>query len=133
MRADTGEIRVSRHLGVFSCRADLNPKTARSQFIGGMTMGVGWPCTSTASSMDPRFGMIVNHDLASYHIATNADVEDIDAIWLDEDDPHADSDGARRVSARSGSSGPRGDRQCRHHATGVRVRDLPLTPDKFLA
>jgi xanthine dehydrogenase YagR molybdenum-binding subunit len=76
VNADTGEIRVSRMLGVFSVGRVINPVTARSQFIGGMTMGIGM-ALHEHGVMDPRFGTIVNHDFADYHIPTCADIEDI--------------------------------------------------------
>ncbi|WP_309133143.1 xanthine dehydrogenase family protein molybdopterin-binding subunit, partial [Brevibacterium sp.] len=84
----TGEIRLSRMLGVFSAGRIVNPRTARSQFIGGMTMGLGMALMEI-SELDPRFGHVVNHDLAEYHVPTNADVPEIEAMWLDEDDPLA--------------------------------------------
>ena len=70
-------------LGVFSVGRIINPVTARSQFIGGMTMGIGM-ALHEHGVMDPRFGTIVNHDFADYHIPTCADIEDMDAIWLEE-------------------------------------------------
>jgi CO/xanthine dehydrogenase Mo-binding subunit len=69
INADTGEIHVSRMLGVFSVGRIINPVTARSQFIGGMTMGIGM-ALHERGVMDPRFGIIVNHDFADYHIPT---------------------------------------------------------------
>ena len=85
VNADTGEIRVSRMLGVFSVGRVINPVTARSQFVGGMTMGIGM-ALHEHGVVDPRFGTIVNHDFADYHIPTCADIEDLDAIWLEEHD-----------------------------------------------
>jgi xanthine dehydrogenase YagR molybdenum-binding subunit len=130
--ADTGELRVSRMLGVFSCGRIINPRTARSQFIGGMTMGVGM-ALHEHSVMDPRFGMIINHDLAGYHIPTNADIEDIDASWLDEEDPNSGPLGARGVGEIGIVGTAAAIANAAYHATGVRIRDLPLTPDKFMA
>src|SRR5581483_6384564 len=85
---DTGEVRVPRMLGVFSVGRIVNPLTARSQLIGGMIMGLSM-ALHEQSVLDPRFGHIVNSDFAEYHVPTNADVRDIDAIWLDEYDEHA--------------------------------------------
>src|SRR5205085_7902647 len=82
---DTGEVRVPRMLGVFAAGRIINPKTARSQFIGGMTMGLGMALLEEGV-MDREFGDYLNHDLAQYHVPTCADVADIDAIWVDEDD-----------------------------------------------
>ena len=75
--------RLARRPGVFSVGRVIHPVTARSQFIGGMTMGIGM-ALHERGVMDPRFGTIVNHDFADYHIPTCADVEDLDAIWLEE-------------------------------------------------
>src|SRR4029450_8067899 len=83
VNAATGEIRVSRMLGVFSVGRVINPVTARSQFIGGGNTGIG-VALHEQGVMDPRFGTIVNHDFADYHIPTCADIEDIDAMWLEE-------------------------------------------------
>ena len=74
---------ASRGCSVFLVGRIINPVTARSQFIGGMTMGIGM-ALHEHGVMDPRFGTIVNHDFADYHIPTCADIEDIDAIWLEE-------------------------------------------------
>src|SRR6266516_2395684 len=84
---DTGEIRVPRLLGVFAAGRIVNAKTARSQLIGGMTMGIGM-ALHEESVIDERFADYVNHDFASYHVPTDADVEEIEATWIDEDDPH---------------------------------------------
>src|SRR5581483_8321376 len=102
---DTGEIRVARMLGVFSAGRIINPRTARSQFIGGMTMGLSMALLEH-SVMDPRFGHVVTHDFAEYHIAANADVVDMEAIWLEENDPHSNR-WDRAASARSVSSARR--------------------------
>ena len=79
----TGEIHVSRMLGVFSVGRVINPTTLRSQLIGGMTMGLSM-ALHEESVRDHRFGHVVTQDLASYHISSHADIPDIDAIWLDE-------------------------------------------------
>src|SRR5439155_6161614 len=78
VHADTHEIRVSRMLGVFDVGRIVNPQTARSQLIGGMTMGLSM-ALHEESIFDPRFGHMVNHDLAGYHNATNADNKQIEA------------------------------------------------------
>src|SRR5207245_2513981 len=80
---DTGEIRVPRLLGVFAAGRIINPRTARSQFIGGMTMGLSMALHET-SVWDPRIGQVANHDLAEYHVTVNADLTSIEAHWLDE-------------------------------------------------
>ena len=87
VREDTGEVRVTRLLGVFDVGRIVNPRTARSQLVGGMTMGLSM-ALHEQSLVDPRFGHVVNHDLAEYHIASCADVGEIEAFWIDEHDPH---------------------------------------------
>jgi xanthine dehydrogenase YagR molybdenum-binding subunit len=72
--ADTGEIGIPRMLGVFDVGRLVNPRTARSQLIGGMTMGLPM-ALHEEGVLDPRFGHVVNQDFAGYHIATNADVD----------------------------------------------------------
>ena len=91
---DTGEIRVPRMLGVFSVGRAINARTLRSQLIGGMTMGLSM-ALHEESMRDPRFGHVVTQDLATYHISAHADVQDIDAIWLDEVDEHFNPMGSR--------------------------------------
>lgn len=128
----TGEVRVSRMLGVFSAGRIVNPVTARSQFIGGMTMGLS-AALLEESWRDPRFGHVVTQDLASYHVAAHADVRDLEAIWLDEDDFRVTPMGARGIGEIGIVGSPAAVANAVHHATGVRIRDLPITPDKLLA
>jgi xanthine dehydrogenase YagR molybdenum-binding subunit len=128
----TGEIRVPRMLGVFSVGRVVNPVTARSQFIGGMTMGLS-AALFEESWRDPRFGHVVTQDLASYHVATHADVGDLEAVWFDEDDFRVSPMGARGIGEIGIVGSPAAVANAVHHATGVRIRDLPITPDKLLA
>jgi xanthine dehydrogenase YagR molybdenum-binding subunit len=128
---DTGEVRVPRMLGVFSVGRIINPRTARSQLIGGMTMGLSMALFEH-SVMDPRFGHIVNHDFAEYHVAAHADVADIDAAWLDENDAHTNPMGSRGIGEIGIVGSAAAVVNASYHATGVRVRDLPATPDRFL-
>ena len=132
VNAATGEVRVPRMLGVFSVGRIINPRTARSQFIGGMTMGLSM-ALHEHSVMDARFGEVVTHDFAEYHIAAHADVEDIDAIWLDESDPHSNAMGSRGIGEIGIVGVAAAIGNAVWHATGIRVRDLPITPDKLLA
>jgi xanthine dehydrogenase YagR molybdenum-binding subunit len=132
INADTGEIRVSRMLGVFSVGRVINPMTARSQFIGGMTMGIGM-ALHERGVMDPRFGTIVNHDFADYHIPTCADIEDLDAIWLKEHVAPSGVRGARGLGEIGIVGAAAAIANAAYHATGVRARNLPLTPDTFLS
>ncbi|MBA8824495.1 xanthine dehydrogenase YagR molybdenum-binding subunit [Saccharopolyspora lacisalsi] len=131
VHADTGEIRVPRLLGVFAAGRIINPRTAHSQFLGGMTMGVSM-ALHEHSVTDERFGHVVNQDFAGYHIASNADIGSIEATWLDEYDPHVNPMGSKGIGEVGivGTAAAVGN--AAHHATGIRVRELPLTPDKFL-
>ena len=96
MSAVTGEVRVMRLLGLFGAGRIINPLTARSQLIGGMTMGLSGALFED-SVIDPRFGNVVNNDLAGYHIAAHADVVDIRAKWIDEFDPYFGPTGAKGI------------------------------------
>jgi xanthine dehydrogenase YagR molybdenum-binding subunit len=129
---DTAEVRVERALGVFACGRILNPKTARSQFIGGMTMGIGM-ALEEESTIDPRFGDFVNHDLAQYHVPVSADVPRIDAVWIDEVDPHINPMGAKGIGEIGIVGMAAAVANAVHDATGIRIRDLPIRPDKLVA
>jgi xanthine dehydrogenase YagR molybdenum-binding subunit len=131
VNADTGEIRVPRLLGVFAAGRIINPQTARSQLLGAMTMGLSM-ALHEASVLDPRFGDYVNHDFAEYHIATNADVGTIDVTWIDEDDPHVNPLGAKGIGEIGIVGTAAAIANAIYHATGIRVRDLPITLDKLL-
>ncbi len=131
VHADTGEVRVPRMLGVFGAGAIINPQLARSQFIGGMTMGLGMALHEHAVT-DPRFGHVVTHDLAEYHVAANADVVDMDAVWLDEHDDKVNPMGSKGIGEIGIVGAAAAIANATWHATGIRVRDLPLTADKFL-
>ncbi|MEU1785810.1 xanthine dehydrogenase family protein molybdopterin-binding subunit [Streptomyces sparsogenes] len=128
---DTGEITVPRALGVFAAGRIVNPRTARSQFLGGMTMGL-----STAlweqSTMDPVTGHYVNHDFAEYHIATCADIRDLEAEWIEENDPHVNPMGTKGIGEIGIVGTAAAVANAVHNATGIRIRDLPITPDKLL-
>jgi xanthine dehydrogenase YagR molybdenum-binding subunit len=128
---DTGEIRVPRLLGVFAVGRIINPKTGRSQLLGGMTMGLSM-ALHEASELDPRFGDYVNHDFAGYHIAVNADVSAVEVSWIDEDDPHVNPLGVKGIGEVGIVGTAAAIANAVHHATGIRVRDLPITLDKLL-
>ncbi len=109
----------------------INARTARSQLIGGMTMGLSM-ALHEHSVVDTRFGHVVNHDFAEYHIPVNADVGDIEAVWLDECDPHSNPMGSRGIGEIGIVGTAAGIANAAYHATGIRVRELPITPDKRL-
>ncbi|WP_445257124.1 xanthine dehydrogenase family protein molybdopterin-binding subunit [Nocardioides aurantiacus] len=127
----TGEVRVPRLLGVYSVGRIVNPVLARSQFLGAMTMGLG-AALLEESVRDPRFGHVVTQDLASYHVATHADVHDLEVEWLDESDTLATPMGSRGIGEIGIVGTSAAIANATHHATGIRVRSLPLTPDHFL-
>lgn len=128
---DTGEIRVPRMLGVFAAGRIVNARTARSQLIGGMTMGLSM-ALHELGYFDTRTGHVVNHDFAEYHVAANADVGTVDAVWLDEEDPHVNPLGTKGIGEIGIVGTAASIVNAAYHATGIRVRDLPMTPDDFL-
>jgi len=128
---DTGEVRVPRMVGVFAVGRIVNPRTARSQLVGGMTMGLSM-ALHEHGVLDPRTGHVVNHDLAEYHIAVNADVPEIDVHWLDEHDEHLNPMGTKGIGEIGIVGSPAAIANATFDATGVRVRDLPLTADRFV-
>jgi xanthine dehydrogenase YagR molybdenum-binding subunit len=129
--ADSGEIRLRRMLSVFAAGRILNPTTARSQAIGGMIWGMG-AALLEESVMDGRLGGFVNHDLAEYHIATNADVPEIDAVFLDEHDDKANPFGSKGIGELGICGAGAAIANAVYNATGARVRSFPITLDKLL-
>ncbi|HEY9524295.1 MAG TPA: molybdopterin cofactor-binding domain-containing protein, partial [Thermopolyspora sp.] len=129
---DTGEVRVSRLLGVFGVGRIINPKTARSQLVGGMTMGLSMALLEE-SVMDVEYGDYLNHDFAQYHIAACADVPDVEATWIDEDDPHLNPMGAKGIGEIGIVGTAAAVANAVHHATGIRIRDLPIRLDRLVS
>ena len=129
--AGTGEVRVPRLLGVFAAGRIVSPVQARSQFIGGMTMGLSM-ALHEESAMDPEFGDYPNHDLAGYHIAAHADVPDIEVAWIDEAEPELGPLGAKGIGEVGIVGTAAAIANAVYHATGIRVRDLPIRLDKLL-
>jgi xanthine dehydrogenase YagR molybdenum-binding subunit len=130
--ADTGEITVPRLLGVFAAGRILNPKTARSQFLGGMTMGLSM-ALHEESIMDARFGDFLNADLAGYHVAACADVHAIEAVWVDEEDDRLNPMGSKGIGEIGIVGTAAAIANAVHHATGIRIRDLPIQPDRLIS
>ncbi len=130
--ADTGEIRLRRMLGVFTAGRILNAKTARSQAIGGMVFGVG-AALMEALELDPRFGMYVNNSLAEYHVPVHADIPAIEAIFLPELDDKSNPLKSKGIGELGICGAGAAIANAVYNATGVRIRDYPLTLDKVLA
>jgi len=127
---DTGEVRVPRMTGVFAAGRIVNTTTARSQLLGGMAMGLSM-ALHEESLLDERYGSYTNHDLAEYLIATNADIGKVDVSWIDEDDPHVNPLGIKGIGEIGIVGAAAAVGNAYFHATGLRVRDLPITPDKY--
>ncbi|MBR7744690.1 xanthine dehydrogenase family protein molybdopterin-binding subunit [Phycicoccus sp. BSK3Z-2] len=127
----TGEIRVPRLFGMYSVGRVMNPTTARSQLVGGLVMGLS-SALHEESVRDPRFGHVVTQDLATYHVASHADVLDVDADWLEGSDEEFTPMGARGIGEIGIVGTAAAVINAAYHATGVRVRDLPVTADRFL-
>jgi len=130
VNAVTGETRVSRILGSFDCGRILNPKTAKSQFRGGIIMGLGMALMEE-TQFDERNGRIMNPSLAEYHIPVHLDVPEIDVIWTDIADPHTPM-GAHGIGEIGITGVAAAVANAVYNATGKRVRDLPITLDKLL-
>ncbi|NOJ40104.1 aldehyde oxidoreductase molybdenum-binding subunit PaoC [Bradyrhizobium australiense] len=127
----TAEIRVRRMLAVCAAGRILNPKTARSQVIGAMTMGVG-AALMEELVVDKRAGFFVNHDLAAYEVPVHADIPHQDMIFLDETDPMSSPMKAKGVAELGICGVAAAVANAVYNATGVRVRDYPITLDKLL-
>ena len=128
---DFGEMKVSRVVSVCDVGRVINEKTARSQTIGGIVGGVGM-ALQEHTLMDNRYGRYMNANLAEYHVPVNADIGEIEAYFVGEPDYHANPLGARGIGeiAMVGVAGAVAN--AIYHATGKRVRDLPITLDKLL-
>jgi xanthine dehydrogenase YagR molybdenum-binding subunit len=129
--ADTAEVRLRRMLGVFSAGRIFNAKTARSQLIGGMIFGVSSVLHEEAL-VEPRTGAFLNHDLASYLVPVHADIPDIDVVLLESFDEKANVLGAKGVGELGNCGANAAVANAVFNATGVRVRDFPITIEKLL-
>jgi xanthine dehydrogenase YagR molybdenum-binding subunit len=130
--ADTCEVRIRRMGGAFAAGRILNPKSARSQVIGAMAMGVG-AALMEELVVDPRFGYFVNHDLAEYHVPVHADIPHQEVFFLDELDDKSSPMKAKGVGELGICGAGAAVANAIYNATGVRLRDYPLTMDKILA
>jgi xanthine dehydrogenase YagR molybdenum-binding subunit len=125
------KVRVSRLVSVFDCGRILNAKASRNQFMGGIVFGIGHALLEELV-YDRATGKAINADFAGYLVPVNADVPEIDISWLDEPDYHFNSLECRGVGE-IGITGVAGAiANAVYHATGNRVRSLPITPDKLL-
>jgi xanthine dehydrogenase YagR molybdenum-binding subunit len=129
--AATGEIRIRRMLAVCASGRILNPKSARSQVIGAMTMGVG-AALMEEHAIDKRHGFFVNHDLASYEVPVHADIPHQEVIFIDKPDPISSPMKAMGVGELGICGSGAAVANAVYNATGARVRDYPITLDKFL-
>ena len=127
----TGETRVRRMLAVCAAGRILNPKSARSQVIGAMTMGVG-AALMEELAVDTKRGFFVNHDLAGYEVPVHADIPHQEVVFLDETDPISSPMKAKGVGELGLCGVGAAVANAIHNATGVRVRDYPVTLDKLI-
>ncbi len=130
--AYTGVTRVQRMLAVCAAGRILNPKSARSQVIGAMTMGVGGALMEELA-VDKRFGLFINHDLALYEVPVHADIPHQEVVFLEEADATANPMKAKGVGELGLCGVGAAVANAVYNATGVRVRDYPITLDKHLA
>ncbi|MES2919956.1 MAG: aldehyde oxidoreductase molybdenum-binding subunit PaoC [Verrucomicrobiota bacterium] len=129
--AFTGETRVRRMLAVCAAGRILNPKTARSQVIGAMTMGAG-AALMEELAVDKRRGFFVNHDLAGYEVPVHADIPHQEVVFLDETDPISSPMKAKGVGELGICGAAAAVANAIYNATGIRVRDYPITLDKLI-
>ncbi len=129
--AYTGEVRVRRMLAVCAAGRILNPQTARSQVIGAMTMGVG-AALMEELAVDKRFGLFINHDLAGYEVPVHADIPHQEVVFLDEVDDKVSPMKAKGVGELGICGSAAAIANAVYNATGVRVREYPITLDKHL-
>src|SRR5438477_3560629 len=128
---DFGQTRIRRVVSVYDAGRILNPKFARSQILGGNLFGISMALME-ATIPDPKIGRNVNPNLAEYHVAVCADTPEFDIDFIDEPDLHMPDLGARGIGEIGIVGMPAAVANAIFHATGMRVRDLPITPDKLL-
>jgi xanthine dehydrogenase YagR molybdenum-binding subunit len=128
---ELGEIRVPRVVGVYGVGKLMNEKTGYSQLMGGIVWGISLALFED-TAIDGRYGRAVNGNLAEYHVPTNADIQGIDVQIVDEDDPHVNPLGAKGIGEIGITGVGAAIANAVYHATGKRVRDLPITLDKVM-
>jgi xanthine dehydrogenase YagR molybdenum-binding subunit len=123
---DFGQIRVTRLVGAFAAGRVINPRMVRSQYLGGMIWGLSFALHERAV-LDPRTGRVMNANLAEYHVPVNADVPSLEAILIEEHDPHVNPLGIKGVGE-IGITGTAGAiANAVWHATGKRIRTFPIS------
>ncbi|MDQ3321210.1 MAG: xanthine dehydrogenase family protein molybdopterin-binding subunit [Acidobacteriota bacterium] len=128
---DVGTVQVTRVVEATACGKIMNPKTSHSQEIGGVVWGIGMALTE-GTEVDHRFGRIMNPNLQHYHVPSNADVLNIETLFVEEDDKIVNPLGVKGMGELGMVGIPAAIANAVFHATGRRVRDLPITPDKLL-
>jgi xanthine dehydrogenase YagR molybdenum-binding subunit len=126
-----GVIRVTRMVSAVAAGRILNPKTASSQILGGVVGGIGM-ALHEETALDPRFGRFMTHNLADYHVPANADVQTIDVIFVEEKDDKINPLGVKGIGEIGIIGTAAAIANAVYHATGKRVRDLPITLDKLM-
>jgi xanthine dehydrogenase YagR molybdenum-binding subunit len=124
-------VRVTRVVCAVAAGRIINPKTARSQILGGVVMGIGMALHEETFT-DHKLGRFMNHSLAEYHIPVNADIEDIEVIFVDEPDAEVTPLGVKGLGEIGIVGTAAAVANAIYHATGTRVRSLPVTVDKLL-
>jgi xanthine dehydrogenase YagR molybdenum-binding subunit len=128
---DLGSVSVTRAIEVTACGKIINPKASHSQEIGGVVWGIGM-ALHEATEIDHRFGRIMNPNLQHYHVPVNADVHQIETMFVEEDDKVVNPLGVKGMGELGMVGIPAAIANAVFHATGRRVRELPITPDKLL-
>ncbi len=128
---DLGVIRVTRAIEVTACGKIINPKASHSQEIGGVVWGIGM-ALQEATEIDHRFGRIMNPNLQHYHVPVNADVHEVETMFVEEEDTVVNPLGVKGMGELGMVGIPAAIANAVFHATGRRVRELPITPDKLL-
>ena len=128
---DLGQMRVTRVVGAFAAGRIINPRMVRSQLLGGMIWGVSFALLERGA-LDVRSGRPMNPNLAEYHVPVNADIGTIDVTVVEENDTEFNETGARGIGEIGITGVAAALANAVYHATGKRVRDLPITLDKLL-